>query len=116
MVKQYLHAFNAQHNVLQGVGLITQLGVLGARVYNDHIIGRNVQHFTLDIELTAPVHTVKHLRAGVCVRNRVPISAEAAFADIHQPDRLARRYIHIELVPCIHRKPPFSNYDKMVKI
>ena len=51
LVKQYHHTRNAQHDVLQEFGLVTQIGMLGARVYNDHIIGRDVQHFAFDIEM-----------------------------------------------------------------
>ena len=73
-----------------------------AGVYDDHVIGRDIEHFALDIELAAPVHAVENLGAGVGVRHRVPVAAEAAFADIHQPDGLPRGNIHVQLIPCVH--------------
>lgn len=60
---------DAQHNVFQWVCLVTQFSVQGAGVHNDHIVWCDVQHFAFDVELTATIYAIEHLRAGVGMRH-----------------------------------------------
>ena len=61
----------------------------------------NVQHFAFYVELTASIHAVEHFGAGVGMRHRVPVPAEAALAHVHQADGLPRGNVHIEFIPCV---------------
>ena len=116
LIKKELRAVDTQHDVLQRVGLVAQLGMLHAGVDDDEVVRRHIEQLALDVELPAAADAEEHLGAGVGVWHAAPVAAEAAFADVQKAHRLPRGDLHVQIVPCIHCRALLSEFCKVLAL
>ena len=102
---------NAQHDILQRLGIQAYLGVGDIGVDDDQIVGIDRMELILDEKLALSTNNIKQLHVAVGVGHGMPVAAIGGAGDIQQfcsaADGKGQFFVHT-VVASAHRIPPVS--------